>query len=77
MFGLRFLAFTEGVGGGGGLNRGSTLSRVTQYFVHNICRFTYDVIFQKYKMFCFQLLANCSAVLTEQILKTPFILSGC
>ena len=39
MFGLRFLAFTEGVGGGG-LNRGSTLSRVTQYFVHNICRFT-------------------------------------
>ena len=29
------------------------------------------------KMFCFQLLANCSAVLTKQILKTPFILSGC
>ena len=29
------------------------------------------------KLFCFQLLENGSAVLTKQILKTPFILSGC
>ena len=30
----------RGVEWGGVLNRGSTSSRVTQYCVHNICRFT-------------------------------------
>lgn len=40
MFGLCFLAFTGGGEWGGVLNRGSTSSRVTQYCVHNIGRFT-------------------------------------
>ena len=40
MFGLCFPASTGGGGWGGVLKRGSTSSRVTQYCVHNICRFT-------------------------------------
>ena len=40
-FGFSFLLSRGGGGGGwGGLNRGSTLSRVTQYGVDKICRFS-------------------------------------